>query len=235
MFGYHEMPLQIEQDGISLSLQKQGDSLIYKRSCLEQEIEKTLLTGTGKILLNPVEPLNKPKAVTQLLLIEFEKSLVLKPRVKRTIFVTFPIEIAACISSKKELEVIDIFSLSRQKFTLYGDPQNGVICKYWKSPVSSTAPRLNTLQEGFIELALVNANSAWVELTKAVFDAYGMKLYYNDSMVSMKASMEIKSRQIAETNFIDAPFQKGMSKSLEVYTARKLSILTTKFIMEHGL
>jgi hypothetical protein len=234
-FGYHEMPLQIEQGDISLSCQKEGNNLAYKRSCLEEEIEKTLLTDSGKILLHPVEPLNKPKPISHFLLIEFEKSLVLKPRSKRTIFVIFPVEIAASVPFKKGFEVIDTFSLPKQKFTLYGDPQSGVICRYWKSPVSSTAPRLNPLQEGFIELHLVNAHSDWTEITKSVFNAYSMKLYYNDSLVSMKAKMEIESDHIAETSFIDAPFQKRMTKSFEVYTARKLSLLNTKFVMEYGL
>ena len=80
MFGYHKIPLHIEQDGIPLSVQREGENLLYKRACLEEEVEKTLLAGTGKVLLNPVEPLNKPKVLTQYLLIEFEKALVIEPR-----------------------------------------------------------------------------------------------------------------------------------------------------------
>ena len=150
MFGYHEIPLHIEQDGIILSVKREGENLRYKRACLEEEVEKTLLAGSGKILLNPVEPLNKPKVLTRYLLIEFNNALVVEPKGKKTIFLTFPIEIAVYISSKKQFEVIDILSLPRQKFALYGDPRNGLICKYWRSAVSPTMLSLDPLWEGHI-------------------------------------------------------------------------------------
>jgi hypothetical protein len=235
MFGYYDIPLQIVQEGISLFLQKEGESLVYKRDCLEEHVEKRLLATEGKILLNPVEPLNKPKALSSYFLVEFERSLVVEPRGTRKIFLTFPIEIAVYISLEKDFEVIDIFTLARQKFTLYGDPRNGVICKYWRSDVYAPMPSLDPVREGLIELTVANANTHWIELTKAIFNAYGMKLYYNDTMVSMKAKMNLKTGPIGEIGFVDSALKDGMNKSLEVYTARKLSITSTKFTMEFGL
>jgi len=235
MFGYHDIPLKIVQEGISLSVQKDRGGLVYKRDCLEEHIEKRLLATKGKILVTPVEPLNKPKALTQYLLVEFEKTLAIEPEGTEKIFLTFPIEIAVYISPDKDFEVIDILTLTRQKFTLYGDPGNGIICKYWKSDVFSTMPSVNPIQEGLMELTVANTNAQWVELTKAVFNAYGMKLYYSNTMVSMKASMNLKTRNRAETDFLDSPLKKGMKKSLEVYAARKMSITAPKFIMEFGL
>ena len=235
MFGHYNVPLSIAQEGISLSVQKDGKNLIYKRDCLGEQFEKHILAGKGKILLNPVEPVNRPKALTSYLLIEFEKALLSKPKETRTIFLRFPLEIGVYISTDTDFEILDIFTLTKQKFTLYGDPRNGVICKYWKSPVYSTIPSLSTLQEGLIDLAVTNTNSHWIELTKAVFNAYGMKLYYNNKTVSMKANINIKTKDTAETEFIDTPLQKGMKKSLEIYASRKISIVKPKFIMEFGL
>jgi hypothetical protein len=39
----------------------------------------------------------------------------------------------------------------------------------------------------------------------------------------------------AETDFFDSPLEKGMKKSLELYTGRKLAVTTTKFVMGVGL
>jgi hypothetical protein len=39
MFGYYDVPLNIVQEGISLSAQKQGENLVYKRDCLEGHVE----------------------------------------------------------------------------------------------------------------------------------------------------------------------------------------------------
>jgi hypothetical protein len=90
-----------------------------------------------------------------------------------------------------------------------------VICKYWKSSVYATEPSLNRIEEGLIELAVTNTTAGWVEVTKALFNAYGMKIYYNDEKVSIKANIKLKGGQSAETEFIDDPLVEGMTKSLE--------------------
>jgi len=235
MFGQYDIPISIEQEEITLSVQKGGESLLYRRACLGETFEKILVAGDGKVLLNPVEPVNKPNSLASYLLIELEKTMQIEPKGTKNIFLTFPVEITAYISANEEFEVIDAFTLARQKFTLYGDPINGVICKYWKSSIYPAEPSLNRMQQGLIGLAVTNTTAGWVEVTKAVFNAYGMKIYYNDENVSMKANMELKGGQSAETEFIDEPLAEGMTKSLEIYTARKLSVAKKKFVMEFGL
>jgi len=44
-------------------------------------------------------------------------------------FLTFPIEIGIFISDRgdKNLQLLDVLSLARQKFTLYGEVSNGVL------------------------------------------------------------------------------------------------------------
>ena len=51
-----------------------------------------------------------------------------------------------------------------------------------------------------MELTLRNTSSDWASISKVVFSAYGMKLYY-DSDVFMKARMDILNRNTAETGF----------------------------------
>ena len=96
-------------------------------------------------------------------------------------------------------------------------------------------PTVNVLQQGVIELSLTNATTGWVELTQAVFNAYGMKIFYNDRLVAMKASIKLRAGDIAETDFENSPLENGMTHSLEAYTARKLLVTSTKFVMEYGL
>jgi hypothetical protein len=235
MFGYHDLPVGIEKEGISLSLEKEGEVLRYKRACGSEHVDKMLLSSIGTLLINPVEPLNKPKGLTTNLLIELGRSLVIEPATTRSIFVTYPIEIGVFLSGHDDFESLDVLTLARQKLTLYGDPRSGIICKYWKSDVYSSIPSLNPLREGVIELSITNTTSQWVNVTKVVFNAYGMKLYYNEALVSMKATMKIMNGNVAETDFTDAPLEEGMEKSVELYTARKLPITSTKFMMEKGL
>ena len=209
MYGYYTIPFELEKEVISLSITRDGDGFIYRSSGADTKVEKILLLGAGKVLINPVEPLNKPKELTSSLLIEFDKSILVEPKATRKIFVTYPIEIGVLISSNGDVEVLDILTLARQNFTLYGDPRSGVICKYWRSKVCSTRPVVNPLHEGVIELNITNMTSEWVKLTKAVFNAYGMKIYYRDDLVAMRATMKIVHKHNAETDFIDAPLEAG--------------------------
>jgi hypothetical protein len=235
MFGQYDIPIRIEQEGIMVSVQKEGESILYTRECLGESVEKILVAGSGKLLLNAVEPVNKPKALASHLLIEFANTLQVEPKGTMNIFLAFPVEIAVFMPSNEEFEVIDTFTLARQKFTLYGDPINGVICKYWKSRIYTAEPSLNPIEEGLIELAVTNTTTSWVEVTKTVFNAYGMKIYYDDKRMSMKANMKLKGGGSAETECMDEPLVAGMTKSLEMYTVRKLSVIKQKFIMEFGL
>ena len=235
MFGCYDIPFELEKEGIAVSIEQAGKGLVYRSACAGARMEKILLTQTGKVFINPVEPLNKPKELTPNLLIEFEKALLIEPEATREIVITYPIEIGVLISTKTAVEVLDIFTLVRQKLTLYGDPRSGAICKYWLSNVYSSVPAINPLYEGIIELSITNTTKKWVKVTKVVFNAYGMKIYYRDDLVAMKASMKIMQGNIAETDFFDAPLEPGMKKSLELYSVRKLAVMTTKYIMEAGL
>jgi len=235
MFGLHKVPLRIEKAGISLRVRKEGEVLVYRRECRGEKVEKTLLTSNGKILINPIEPLNTPKEITPYLLIHFEKALLVEPKITTEVFLTFPVEIGIFVSQNEHFEICDIFTIAKQKFTLYGDPRSGVICRYWGSNVHSSIPTGNPFQEGVLQLNIRNTTAKWIEVSKAVFNAYGMKIYYNDKKVSMKAELKLMSKGSAETDSIDSPLEERMKKSLELYTTRKLAITTTKFMMEAGL
>ncbi len=235
MFGHYTIPLEIAAAGISLAIERDGEGFRYRSTCNGTTTEKLLLTRAGEVLINPVEPLHRPKELTATLLIELEKTLVVEPETTKTVFLTFPIEIGVFITTNDDVEVLDIFTLVPQKFTLYGDPRTGMICKYWRSTVSATIPSVNPLSEGVIQLSISNTTSDWVNVTRAVFNAYTMKLYYSKRLVAMRATMKILLRQLAETTFIDEPLERDMTKSLELYTARKLPAPLIKFMMEAGL
>ena len=236
MFGTYNPPFTLEQDGITISCTKEGDGFFYQRTCLDKTEERVLMVEKPTVLINPVEPVNKPKNLSPYAMVEFSKPLIVEPRGSKHLFLSFPVETGVFVSSSSsDFESIDIFTLNTSKFSLYGDPRSGLICKYWKSDVYVSLPYASALLEGAIELGITNTLSDWVTVTKAVFNAYGMKIFYNDALVYMKAEMEITGTSSARTDFYETPWELGMKKSLELYTARKLPITTTKFSMEYGI
>ena len=183
MYGEYSIPMTVEMEGLHVAVRKEGAGALYTRDCLGEKVEKRLMPGNEKILLNPVEPLNKPKGLTPHLQVEFEKTMVVAPRLSTKIFITFPVEIGVYISANDQFHIVDVFTFTRPKFTIYGDPRNGVLCKHWKSAVHSSIPSTDPLREGVVELDISNSLSDWIEITRSVFNAYGMKLYYNDHSV----------------------------------------------------
>ena len=236
MYGIYDIPIQLESDGIRLSFERRDNAVVYRRQLGDETAEKLLLgAGRGSIVINPVEPLNLPRDLSPYLYLDFQRPVALGPNASSTVFVTFPVEIGVFLQERGEVEILDIFTLARQKYTLYGDPRNGILCRYWSTPVGTTAPCTGRLHEGVMELKLSNSTGSWVEVNKAVFSGYGMKLYYNDDLVGMKAEMEVTGATTAQTDCRDMSLKKHMMKSLELYTARKLVVLFPKFAMTDGI
>lgn len=239
MYGYYKSPLhplRISKEGVNLLIEKDGNNLRYKRTSSNETVEKILLTKDCGIIINPIEVLKFQKQLAQYQLIEFEKSVFVEPRDTNNIYLTFPVDIGIFISGRKNYDLLDTFTFAKQKYTLYGTPRNGVICKYHKSPVFTSLPsNLNPLVDGVMKLKLINTTDTWIEVTKSVFDSQEMKVYFNENLVSIRATMKILSGKIAETEFISAGIKRGMKKSLEVLESGRIVVSQKKFIMEEGL
>ncbi len=236
MFGLYSSPLNMEIEGAFLSMEPYNDSLIYRRWGLLGNTERLLLRKSCSILLNPVEPVNTPKRLTHFLLVNFKKTLILEPGASKNIYITFPIEIGVFVShGKDDFEVIDIFSFSRLKYTLYGAPSNGIICKYWESDVFLSPPDTDPWYTGCIDLKIVNDTEHMVEVSRSLFNAYSMKIYYKGNNVLMKAVMKVQSRNIAETESVNCSGKTRFKKATELYISSKLRVIGSRCIMEYGI
>ncbi len=231
----HKVPLKITAEGFILYAYKKDNRIIYKREHNTEVIEKVILTNNRQLLINPVEPVNKPKSVTTFLLIDFEKPTLIEPKLKRTIFLKFPLEFGVFVCGKKGYEILDIFSFTKLKYTLYGEVRNGVICKYWQSKIYSKVPNADPMLEGILEVTITNSSNDWINLSKVVINAYGMQLYYNQERVSLKTTLKILSALVAETEVIRKPLWNKMKPAIELYTKLKPPVLNKGFVMEAGL
>jgi hypothetical protein len=234
LFGTFSSPFSLQYEALSLELAAEGGGWRYRRSFGESTVERFLL-GDGELVINPVEPLNTPSALTQNLLLELGQMVLLGPQEGHDLYLTFPVEVGVFGKHKHGRNLIDVFSLLPQKFTLYGTPSHGVICKYWKTPVHFELPEVNW-GEGILKLNIKNETDEWQEITRAVFSAVGMRIYFREASIAMMARMKVTAKKMAETDFEDKPLVEGMTKSIEVYEHSKLAMTTRrKFVMEAGL
>ncbi len=224
MYGVYDLQnFHLKIRDLELGIFEENGFRIYRRG----DLKKVVVAESGRVVVNPVEPVNLPKNITRFLLIEFDKPMVVEPKSSGKISLTFPIEIAVILAGKKSFEVLDVFSFVEPKYTLYGDPKNGVVCRYWRSEIFEEE---EDFVKGSLEVEISNSSSEWVEVGKLVFDVYGMKIYYGESVVAF-AEVRILSEKVAETEFVDRRIGK---KSLELYTARKIPMVGKKFVMEWG-
>jgi len=237
IYGTHAVPFEFIRDELTLKATLENQHINYTRELEEDIVEKAVISEDTRMTIQPVEPLNLPKDLTSSLLIDLENPIVIDAGVKKDIFVTFPIEIAVFLESGSENKPLDLFTMAKQKYTLYGDVKTGTICKYWSTQHSTTILEdLDPLVEGIMALTIINRTKEWKEVKKAVFDAYGMKIYYDDERVGMKGAMFIKEEELSETGFSNKPIVENMTKAKEVYKKKKSAIKGgTKFVMESGI
>ncbi len=234
MYGTYNENFSYTSPDLSLSFSGTPGNRRYKRECSGKRVEKNLASDIGRIIINPVEPVNLPDGLTSHLEISFDP-VVIKPGDEQVIFLKFPVETAVFLESGGIYDVLDIFSLVSTKYSLYGQPETGCITKWVRSGVYTEIPETDHLREGVMELKFRNSGSGWAEVSRAVFLNTDMHLYYGD-IVSMAAVMEIWNPKLARTTFLRRPLINEMTPSVELYTARKLPIVQQSgYTMEQGI
>ncbi|ADC66253.1 Protein of unknown function DUF432 [Ferroglobus placidus DSM 10642] len=224
MYGVYELQnFHVKIKDLELGIFEENGIKIYRRD----DLKKVIVADSGRVVVNPVEPVNLPKNITRYLMVELDEPIVMEPKNSEKVTLTFPIEVAVILAGKKSLEVLDVFSFVKPKYALYGDPRNGVICRYWKSEVSGEE---EDFVKGKLEVEINNSSGEWVEIGKLVFDVYGMKIYYGESVVAF-ARANVISEKVAETEFVD---KRAGKKSIELYLARRIPVVKKKFVMEWG-
>ncbi|MBF0278799.1 MAG: DUF432 domain-containing protein [SAR324 cluster bacterium] len=236
MYGTYDIPCKLAWDALTIEITSLSDKLFhYRREGAGQSIEKELISGNCKLKISPVEPLSTPKFITPYLLIEFSTPVLIAPRMGQELFLTCPLDLGIHLSTGANFQLIDIFTLTSSKYTLYGDPSNGILCKYWKSNVFNASPDVQIYQEAVLNLRISNEDTEWMEVRQVVLNAYGMKIFYKDDHVQLNAVMEIGAGGIAETDFENDLPNEGLKKSVEIFYKKKLSLASKNFIMEQGL
>jgi hypothetical protein len=231
VFGTYTLSTDIKEDDVEITVEGKGKRKRYFRRVGKDEIEKVIYAKGGNLVICPVEPVNLPQeGVAEHLLIELNKNLIIESGVTDTIYVKFPIEIGVFLVDTRDVERIDLFTKTKSKYILYGPPETGIICKWWKSDIFDDKPSVQKLSEGILKVEIANKYYEWVELTKMVFRAYDMKVFYDD-FAYIKARLTILNKSIGETTF-STRRPKEMTESLDIYLSKGVQKLEKKFTME---
>ena len=233
MYGKYNYPCIIEEGSISIEVIEEDGLLIYRRVCGDDTLELILSSPDAELIINPVEPVNLPKNITHFLEIEFDKVLM-APESEYDFYVTYPIEIGVFLKLGKNISILDIFSQVKSKYSIYGSPKAGVVVKWHKSKLYKKMPEIDIFREGLMSLKILNPEREVVEVSKAVFDSYGMKIFYNDWYVTMSAEMKVMLKGEAETRFISVPVVEGTDRTIDLYHGRDIPVVGKFYKMKWG-
>ena len=243
VFGEFSPPYHYEGDGLSLALEMREGHYRYTRDLAGDRVEKAISVGLSRLLVHPVEPFNTGSGVAGHLEVEFPQ-LILEAGATETVFLTFPIEIGVFVEGLRDTEILDVFSVERVKYALYGSPNRGVITRFARSLRHREAPPVDRTREGVIKLSIRNTLSEWAKVSRVVLDEAEMHLYVAD-FTAMVAVMRITGREVAEVSGVDRPLKGGMRRAHDLFTERRVLQLGAPsripgverkgFVMEGGL
>ncbi|OPX69948.1 MAG: hypothetical protein A4E37_00238 [Methanoregulaceae archaeon PtaB.Bin056] len=234
MFGIYKIPFQTDAAGITVSVECEGETSTYRRIAPLGTLTKRLGYREGRVFINPVEPVNLPSEVTGMLEFHFTP-VTLRPGSSIPICMKFPVEIGVFVGAAENYTLLDVFSLARPKYSLYGTPEKGFITRHVECEVYEYAPPTNPFEEGVLFLTIKNSARDWVEVSRAVFDASMLRIFHG-RIVAITGEMEVYSRLVAETSVLDLPPEDGMKQSLRVFPTKRMLIPEKQpFMMEYGV
>jgi hypothetical protein len=220
VFGEFTPPYRFERDGLSLSLEMTEGHYLYRRNLAGEKTEKAISVGLSRLLVHPVEPFNTGPGLVTHLELEFPP-LILEAGATETFFLTFPIEVGVFVEGIRDTEVLDVFSVHRPKFSLYGSPHRGTITRFARSGRHREIPAVDGTREGVLKLAVRNTLSEWVRISRLVMEEAQIHLYVGES-AAMMAMMRITGQGLAEITGVDRPLKGGMSRAHDLFTTRRI-------------
>lgn len=235
-FGYYEFDNLFQNDAFSLTFEKFGNSIHYRRTLIYDGSSFDSIISVNQpnnILIQPSEPifqhLNKRH-----LLIKFKTPLSLFPETQIFGYTLFPIAVTTFINNMGTWLAIETFGTKSEKYALYGTAHNGVICHFKESIFTPNFPEyFDRFSEGILRLEIINSSKFFTRLNQIVLDYSFIKLFYNDSHSIAEAVVKILGPNTAETEFILPDVPSTYSRTIDLLPTRLL--LSPKYLMDFGI
>ena len=183
------------------------ESFSYLRKDAEGNmIEKIIPSLSKKMVIEvaPIRPLNYPARRTNFVYLQFDKEVFLSEDATTTFLVRCPIEVGIFLVHNSHKDSMDWFTCdpSSSRFGLYGSPDTGKLCKFYKVPIVKSEldsePHISCVMRVNFENLLERGYS----VTKAIFPITDHFLYYKDEKAQLD-SLNVKLRKRIAIEYIE--------------------------------
>lgn len=183
-----------------ITINSAGSAFSYKRfSGGKLDAEAMIVSDDDMVVIGvfPIAPLFTPKSVARNIYLKFKSPVVLDQNSEAEVFAKMPIEIGVYRQTKGEEVLLDAFSLQRQRYALYGPPENGVVCRYIETEVGVGKDDINPkkYEEALVKIRIKNAIDNVVKVSKVIVPMEGVILdhAHDESWLPGHVEMELDS------------------------------------------
>ena len=136
-----------------------------------------------QIELCPIRALNFPAKRTSHMYLEIDTPVFLHENSSATVFLRCPIEIGVFFVHDKHKDSLDCFTCDslNSRFSLYGPPESGTLCKYAKTEIVESYDDSIPFVNAVLKVNLQNELSKGLSIAKIVFPMSENSIYYQDS------------------------------------------------------
>lgn len=129
----------------------------------------------------PVPALLTPKSLARYIYLKFKSPVIIEQRSAANFYTIMPIEIAVYRQHEDEEIIVDAFSTQRQHYSLYGTPENGVICRYKEVDISSTEDNVKPVKykEALVRIRIRNEIDNVVKINQVIIPMFNVILDHN--------------------------------------------------------
>lgn len=155
-----------------LIVKKQNDYILYEKG-FKDSIQKRMIFKDHEkdkdfLGIFPIIIKNIGQLDVNHIFIKFKKEIILPSKSHLSFYSTIPIDIGVYIYQNLKENLIDYLSLGKVKFTLYGKPEKGIICRYKESEINEERI-IKKYEEALVKIEIKNNLDEMTSVNKIVF------------------------------------------------------------------
>ncbi len=177
MKGYGVFEGTVEILDFKIFAKREDEFVKYTRIWPGGSVTKMIFRPT-RLELAPIYPVLLPRLITTYIHVKLIEPILVPARGEALIYIKIPVDLAVyAYGPYRRFSIIDIFSIKKIKYTLYGIPDRGLIARYCESLPYTFIPDM-MCGEAVSLIQIRNRYNDWVEVGRILLDAQILKLYY---------------------------------------------------------
>jgi hypothetical protein len=193
---------------VEIRIKRESENVfLYLRKDSEGNITEKVIPVKGnkmKIEVVPIRPLNYPARRTNFVYLKFDQEVFLSDNTTTSFLVRCPIEIGVFLVHDSHKDSMDWFTCdpSSSRFGLYGAPDTGKLCKFFKVPIVKTELDSEPFLSCVMKINFENLLERGYTITKTIFPITDHFLYYKEDKAQLD-SLKVTLRKRIGVEYVE--------------------------------